>query len=70
LRDNALKYWRAFPALMAVVLLFGIIHAKLIGHDFINLAIMIIFNVLFAVSLAGFALKRYRSYRLIKKMLR
>jgi hypothetical protein len=55
---------------MAVVLLFGIIHAKLIGHDFINLAIMIIFNVLFAVSLAGFVLKRYRSYRLIKKMLR
>jgi predicted ferric reductase len=62
LRAKAPKYWRAFHALMYVVLLFGIVHANLIGDDFQNLGIMIIFNALFLVSLASFALKRYRNY--------
>jgi predicted ferric reductase len=70
LRAKTPKYWRAFHALMYVVLLFGIAHANLIGHDFQNLGIMVIFNALFAVSLAGFAFKRYRSYQLKKKMSR
>ena len=70
LRAKAPKYWRAFHALMYVVLLFGIVHANLLGHDFQNLGIMLIFNVLFIVSLAGFAFKRYRSYQLKKKMSR
>lgn len=70
LRAKAPKYWRAFHALMYVVLLFGIVHANLLGHDFQNLGIMIIFNVLFIMSLAGFAFKRYRSYQLKKKMSR
>ena len=70
LRAKAPKYWRAFHALMYVVLLFGIVHANLLGHDFQNLGIMIIFNVLFILSLAGFAFKRYRSYQLKKKMSR
>jgi predicted ferric reductase len=62
LRAKAPKYWRAFHALMYVVLLFGIVHANLIGDDFQNLGIMIIFNALFLASLASFALKRYRNY--------
>jgi predicted ferric reductase len=70
LKAKAPKYWRAFHALMYVVLLFGIVHANLLGHDFQNLGIMIIFNVLFIVPLAGFAFKRYRSYQLKKKMSR
>jgi len=70
LRAKAPKYWRAFHALMYVVLLFGIVHANLLGHDFQNLGIIIIFNVLFIMSLAGFAFKRYRSYQLKKKMSR
>jgi len=70
LRAKAPKYWRAFHALMYVVLLFGIVHANLLGHDFQNLGIMIIFNVLFILSLAGFAFKRYRRYQLKKKISR
>jgi predicted ferric reductase len=62
LRAKAPKYWRAFHALMYVVLLFGIVHANLIGDDFQNLGILIIFNALFLASLASFALKRYRNY--------
>ena len=62
LRAKAPKYWRAFHALMYVVLLFGIVHANLIGDDFENLGVMIIFNALFLASLASFALKRYRNY--------
>jgi len=67
LRTKAPKYWRAFHALMYVVLLFGIVHANLIGDDFQNLGIMVIFNVLFLASLASFALKRYRNYSLRSK---
>lgn len=64
LRAKTPKYWRAFHALMYVVLLFGIVHANLIGDDFANLGIMLIFNALFVASLASFAFKRYRNYQL------
>jgi len=70
LRAKTSKYWQAFHALMYGVLFFGIVHANFIGGDFQNLGIMVIFNALFAVSLAGFALKRYRSYQLKKRMSR
>jgi predicted ferric reductase len=70
LRAKAPKYWRAFHALMYVVLFFGIVHANLIGHDFLNLGIMLIFNALFIATLAGFAFKRYRNYQLKRKMSR
>lgn len=63
LRAKAPKYWRPFHALMYVVLLFGIVHANLIGDDFENLGIMIIFNALFLASIASFAVKRYRNYK-------
>jgi predicted ferric reductase len=62
LRMKAPKYWRAFHALMYVVLLFGIVHANLIGDDFENLGIMLIFNALFLASIVSFVLKRYRNY--------
>jgi predicted ferric reductase len=67
LRVKAPKYWRAFHALMYVVLLFGIVHANLIGNDFENLGILLIFNALFVVTLAGFAFKRYRAYQMKRK---
>jgi|DewCreStandDraft_5_1066085.scaffolds.fasta_scaffold00125_9 predicted ferric reductase len=66
LRAKAPKYWRTFHALMYVVLLFGIVHANLIGTDFENFGIMLIYNALFAAALAAFALKRYRKH-LMKK---
>lgn len=70
LRVKAPRYWRVFHALMYVVLLFGIVHANLIGNDFKNLGILIIFNALFLASLVGFAFKRYRSYQLKRRMRR
>ncbi|MEJ5327653.1 MAG: ferric reductase-like transmembrane domain-containing protein [Candidatus Bathyarchaeia archaeon] len=66
LRAKAPKYWRTFHALMYVVLLFGIVHANLIGTDFENFGVMLIYNALFAAALAAFALKRYRKH-LMKK---
>ncbi|MGB9841356.1 MAG: hypothetical protein ACPLKZ_01385 [Candidatus Bathyarchaeales archaeon] len=66
LRANAPKYWRSLHALMYVVLLCGIVHANLIGTDFRNVGILLIYNGLFATSLASFALKRYRMH-LMKK---
>ena len=70
LRAKAPKYWRTFHGLMYVVLFFGVVHANLIGNDFQNLGIMLIFNTLFIASLVGFAFKRYRNYQLKRKMSR
>ena len=64
LRKKIPKYWRPFHALMYVVLLFGIVHANLIGDDFANLGIMLIFDALFVASLGAFAYKRYTNYRI------
>ena len=64
LRMKAPKYWRLFHALMYVALLFGIVHAHLIGEDFEILGLMLIFDALFAASIATFVYKRYRNYRI------
>jgi methionine sulfoxide reductase heme-binding subunit len=54
LRRKIPTYWRPFHALMYLALFFGIIHANLIGIDFGNLYIKIIFDGLFATALAAF----------------
>jgi len=64
LRAKAPKYWRPFHALIYIVLLFGIVHANLIGDSFQNLGIVIIFDALFSAAIAGFVLKRYRNHSL------
>jgi predicted ferric reductase len=63
LRLKAPKYWRIFHALMYVALLFGIVHANLIGEDFENIGIMLIFDTLFIASMVSFAFKRYKNYQ-------
>jgi len=63
LRTKALNYWRPFHALMYVALFFGIVHGNLIGEDFRNPWIMLIFDALFALSLTSFVVKRYRNYQ-------
>jgi DMSO/TMAO reductase YedYZ heme-binding membrane subunit len=63
LRAKAPRYWRPFHALMYVVLLFGIVHANLIGEDFENIGIMLIFDTLFIASMVSFAFKRYKNYQ-------
>lgn len=67
LRKTAPKYWRPFHALMYIVLFFAIVHGNLIGTDFHNLAILVIFNTLFIITILTFILKRYRNYRRRKK---
>jgi hypothetical protein len=67
LRRKIPAYWRPFHALMYLALFFGIIHANLIGIDFGNLYIKIIFDGLFVTALAAFVLKRWQFYRIKAK---
>jgi DMSO/TMAO reductase YedYZ heme-binding membrane subunit len=63
LRRTMPKYWRSFHALMYVVLFFAIVHGNLIGTDFNNLVLLLIFNTLFILAIGAFVLKRYRNYK-------
>lgn len=67
LRKRIQVYWRPMHALMYVVLFFVIIHGNLIGTDFQNLAISIICNLLFAVALVAFVLKRIQRAQLKRR---
>lgn len=68
LRKKIPKQWRPFHALTYIVLLFAIVHAFLIGKDFQNVWITIVFSSLFAASIAGFVLKRYKNYSMKKRI--
>ncbi|UCE95872.1 MAG: hypothetical protein JSV51_09265 [Candidatus Bathyarchaeota archaeon] len=61
-RRRTPKHWRLLHMLMYIVLFLGIVHANLIGTDFQNIGIQILFNLLFVTSLVTFILKRYRNY--------
>jgi len=63
LRRKVSKYWQPFHALTYVVLLFGIVHANLLGGDFQTFGIVLIFDALFSASMASFAIKRFKNYR-------
>ncbi|MCW4000686.1 MAG: hypothetical protein NWE93_10640 [Candidatus Bathyarchaeota archaeon] len=67
LRKKITSYWRPFHALMYVALFFGVVHAGLSGTDFENWAILVLFNGLFAASVAAFAFKRWQFYRIKSK---
>jgi len=64
LRRKIPKYWRLIHVLMYLALLFGIVHANLIGNSFQNFAIMVSYDALFAVSIMAFFLKRLQQYRI------
>jgi hypothetical protein len=49
---------------MYVALFFGVVHADLSGSDFRNVAILVVFNVLFAAVLAAFVWKRWQFYKI------
>ncbi len=61
------KYWRPLHALTYVVLFFGLIHAHLLGTDFHNRLISVIFDVLFTASIVTFVLKRIQGRKRILK---
>jgi predicted ferric reductase len=60
LRKYIPKYWRWVHGLMYVVLLFAVVHGNLIGTDFENPVIWVLFNALFALAIAAFVLKRWQ----------
>jgi len=60
LRKYIPKYWRGVHGLMYVVLLFAVVHGNLIGTDFENPVIWVLFNTLFALAVAAFFLKRWQ----------
>lgn len=64
LRKQMTRFWRVFHALMYVALFFAIVHGNLIGTNFENLAISLLFNGLFAVAILAFVLKRVRNWRI------
>jgi methionine sulfoxide reductase heme-binding subunit len=67
-RRRLSSYWRPFHALMYLALFFGIVHANLLGTDFLqNIFIMITFNALFVASIAVFILKRWQLYKIGKR---
>jgi predicted ferric reductase len=55
--------WRSFHALMYVVLFFAIVHGNLLGIDFDNPFIFVVFDALFATAIGTFVLKRVQLYR-------
>jgi len=64
LRGKIKTYWRPMHALMYIVLFLAIVHGNLIGTDFQNLAVMVIFNLLFTASIVSFILKRVQRYQI------
>ncbi len=60
LRRKIKEYWRSVHSLMYLALVFIFFHGYLIGTDFKNLGILIIFTLLFAACMAAPFYKRYR----------
>jgi len=60
------KSWRLIHSLMYLMLIFGFVHGILIGTDFDNKAIIIIYSLLFTGSIASFVVKRVLLYKSLK----
>jgi len=64
LRRKIQAYWRFFHALLYLALFLGIVHANLIGFDFTNVYIWVLFDALFVAAMVAFGLNRLQTYRL------
>jgi DMSO/TMAO reductase YedYZ heme-binding membrane subunit len=68
-RRKIVAYWRPIHMLMYLALFFGVVHANLLGQDLIgNIAIRVVYNVLFATVLFAFVLKRWQFYNIRQRM--
>jgi predicted ferric reductase len=63
IRRKIPQFWRLMHALIYIALFFGIVHANLLGTDFQNIAITLIYDSLFALVILTFGLKRLQLYR-------
>lgn len=64
LRKKIPEYWRIFHSLMYLVVTFVFVHALLIGTDFGNIGITIIYTALFLASILGLIYKRIKRRKL------
>ena len=67
LRKKFMKNWRYLHALNYVALFLAYIHGILIGTDFQNLGILIIFTIMIILSFSVLIFKRYLSFKRKKK---
>ena len=67
LRKKFMKNWRYLHALNYVALFLAYIHGILIGTDFQNLGILIIFTIMIILSFSVLLFKRYLSFKRKKK---
>jgi len=68
LRTKTKKYWRFFHYLNYVALIFAYVHGVLIGTDFQNLGILILFTVMLIIAIGTFGYKRYQTYQREQKL--
>jgi sulfoxide reductase heme-binding subunit YedZ len=62
-----LKYWRGTHALMYIALLMGYVHGVLIGTDFQNPVIVVLFSILFGLTVVAMVWRRYQLFMQSKK---
>lgn len=67
LRKITTKYWRFIHALNYIALFLAYVHGVLIGTDFQNLGILIIFTIMIILSFSVLFYKRYLSYKRKRK---
>ena len=63
LRKKIPNSWRPLHALNYIALFFGYIHGILIGTDFQNLGILILFTIMVILSYMALIYKRYQTYQ-------
>ena len=68
LRKKIPNQWKWLHVLNYIALFFGYIHGVLIGTDFQNPAILIIFTLMIIISLSTFGYKRYQNYQRKKNL--
>lgn len=68
LRTKMKKYWKFFHYLNYIALIFAYVHGVLIGTDFQNPGIFILFTIMLVISLGTFGFKRYQTYQRKEKL--
>lgn len=63
LRTKIQSLWRLFHVLNYLALIFAYVHGFLIGTDFQNFGILILFTAMLIISFGAFGLKRYQTYK-------
>jgi hypothetical protein len=68
IRTKIQQYWRFFHYLNYIALIFAYVHGVLIGTDFQNPGILILFTIMLIITLSTFGLKRYQTCKRKQKL--